>query len=97
MRLAHDGIVVVIVGIEKKTGHVVSGPDIISRGFVFEDVSQELMDEARDAVVSALRDMPAEAKSELAEVQTKVRSSLKKFIKKRMERWPMIVPVVMEI
>jgi len=88
---------VVIVGIEKKTGAIVSGPDIISRGFVFEDASQELLDEACEFVVEALKAMPAEAKSELAEVQTKVRSSLKKFIKKRMDRWPMIMPIVMEV
>jgi ribonuclease J len=97
MRLAHDGVVIVIVGIEKKTGHIVSGPDIISRGFVFEDASQELLDDAREFVVDALMDMPADARSELTEVRSKVRSSLKKFIKKKLHRWPMIMPIVMEV
>lgn len=97
MRLAHDGIVIVILGIEKLTGKLVTGPDIISRGFVFEDASQELLLDVKDVVTEVLFMMPAESKSEWSLVQTKVRSSLKKFIKKRMDRLPMIMPIIIEI
>ncbi len=97
MKLAHDGVVIVILGIEKTSGKVVSGPDIISRGFVFEDASQELLAEVKDVVMDTLTLMIPEAKGDWSLVSARVRSALKKFINKRMERRPMILPVIMEI
>ena len=97
MKLAHDGVVIVILGIEKTTGKVVSGPDIVSRGFVFEDASQELLAEVKDLVTDTLLLMIPEAKGEWSLVSARVRSALKKFIYKRMERRPMILPIIMEI
>jgi len=97
MKLAHDGVVIVILGIETTTGRVVSGPDIVSRGFVFEDASQELLAEVKDVVLDTLTLMVPEAKGDWALVSARVRSSLKKFIYKRMERRPMILPIIMEI
>ena len=97
MKLAHDGVVIVILGIEKTSGKVVSGPDIVSRGFVFEDASQELLAEVKDVVLDTLTLMIPEAKGDWSLVSARVRSALKKFINKRMERRPMILPIIMEI
>jgi ribonuclease J len=97
MKLAHDGVVIVILGIEKTTGKVISGPDIVSRGFVFEDASQELLGEVKDVVLDTLTLMVPEAKGDWSLVSARVRSALKKFINKRMERRPMILPIIMEI
>jgi ribonuclease J len=97
MKLAHDGVVIVILGIEKTSGKVVSGPDIVSRGFVFEDASQELLAEVKDVVMDTLTLMVPEAKGDWSLVSARVRSALKKFINKRMERRPMILPIIMEI
>ncbi len=97
MKLAHDGVVIVILGIETATGRVVSGPDIVSRGFVFEDASQELLAEVKDVVLDTLTRMVPEAKGDWSLVSARVRSALKKFIYKRMERRPMILPIIMEI
>ena len=97
MKLAHDGVVIVILGIEKTSGKVVSGPDIVSRGFVFEDASQELLAEVKDVVMDTLLLMIPEAKGDWSLVSARVRSALKKFINKRMERRPMILPIIMEI
>ncbi len=97
MRLAHDGVVICIIGLEKLTGKVVSGPEIVSRGFIFEDASPELMLEVKDMVDDLLVAMTPETKSEVGLVQNAVRAALKKFIKKRMNRLPMILPIVMEI
>ena len=97
MKLAHDGVVIVILGIEKISGKVVSGPDIVSRGFVFEDASQELLAEVKDVVMDTLLLMIPEAKGDWSLVSARVRSALKKFIYKRMERRPMILPIIMEI
>jgi ribonuclease J len=97
MKLAHDGVVIVILGIEKASGKVLSGPDIVSRGFVFEDASQELLAEVRDVVLDTLTLMVPEAKGDWSLVSARVRASLKKFINKRLERRPMILPIIMEI
>lgn len=97
MKLAHDGVVIVILGIEKATGKVVSGPDIVSRGFIFEDASQDLMAEVRDVVMDTLTLMIPEAKGDWSIVSFRVRTALKKFINKRLERRPMILPIIMEI
>ena len=97
MKLAHDGVVIVILAIEKLTGRIVSGPDIVSRGFVFEDASQELLAEVKQLVLDTILVMIPEAKGDWSLVSARVRSSLKKFINKRMERRPMILPVIMEV
>jgi ribonuclease J len=97
MKLAHDGVVIVILGIEKTSGKVVSGPDIVSRGFIFEDASQELLAEVKDVVMDTLLLMIPEAKGDWSLVSARVRSALKKFINKRMERRPMILPIIIEI
>ncbi len=97
MKLAHDGVVIVILGIEKTSGRVVSGPDIVSRGFVFEDASQELLAEVKDVVMDTMLLMVPEAKGDWSLVSARVRSALKKFINKRLERRPMILPIIMEI
>jgi ribonuclease J len=97
MKLAHDGVVIVILALEKSTGKVVSGPDIVSRGFVFEDASQELLAEVKDLVMDTLLVMIPEAKGDWSLVSARVRTALKKFINKRMERRPMILPIIMEV
>ena len=97
MKLAHDGVVIIILSIERLTGKVVSGPDVVSRGFVFEDASQELLAEVKDLVMDTLTLMIPEAKGDWSLVSARVRSALKKFINKRLDRRPMILPVIMEV
>jgi ribonuclease J len=97
MKLAHDGVVIVILSIEKTSGKLVSGPDIVSRGFVFEDASRDLLAEVKDVVMDTLTLMIPEAKGDWSLVSARVRTSLKKFINKRLERRPMILPIIMEI
>lgn len=97
MKLAHDGVVIVILAIEKLSGRVVSGPDIVSRGFIFEDASHELMAEVKNLVMDTLLIMIPDAKGDWSLVADRVRSALKKFINKRLERRPMILPIIMEV
>jgi len=89
--------VIIIIGIEKLTGRIVTGPDIISRGFVFEDASQELLTEVKDVVMDALESMGKEIKSEWPLVQAGVKSTLRKYIFKKMDRKPMILPLIIEV
>ncbi len=95
--LAHDGVVIVLVGIEKLTKKIVSGPDIISRGFVFEDASQDIINEVRDLMAATLSGLQDDIISDVSLIQSKLRSTLKKYLRNTMDRRPMIMPVIMEV
>ncbi|MCE5312206.1 MAG: ribonuclease J [Nitrospiraceae bacterium] len=96
-RLGHDGIVIVITGIEKVSKKIISGPDIITKGFVFEEISADFINEAKGVVSEALAGMDEDTITDTASVQAKIRSALKKHIKNTMERRPMIMPIIMEV
>jgi len=96
-RLAHDGIVIVLLGIERTTKRVVSGPDIISRGFVFEDVSQDIINEARDLMANILTGLDDDIISDVSLIQAKLRNTLKKYLRNKMDRKPLIMPIIMEL
>jgi ribonuclease J len=96
-RLAHDGIVLVLIGIEKLTGSIVSGPDIISRGFVFEDASQETITDVKELVVNTMKELDSEIIADKSLIQAKIRSVLKKYLRNTMERKPMIMPIIFEV
>lgn len=96
-RLAHDGIVLIIIGIEKLTGTIVSGPDIVSRGFVFEDASQEIINDVKELVSRSLQELGSEVIADKSLVQAKIRSVLKKYLRNTMERRPMIMPIIFEV
>ncbi len=95
--LAHDGIVLVHIAVEKLTGTIVSGPDIISRGFVFEDASPDVMNDVRELVLETLRHMDKEMITDASLLQAKLRSTLKKYLRNTMERRPMIMPIIVEV
>lgn len=97
LRLAHDGIVLIILAIEKLTGNIVSGPDIISRGFVFEDASQDVINNVRELLLETIKTLEPEVFSDSALLKAKLRSTLKKYLRNTMERRPMIMPVIFEV
>ncbi len=96
-RLAHDGIVLVIVAVEKLSGRIVSGPDIISRGFVFEDASPEVISDVNNLVSATLTDLDKEIMKDSSLIKAKIRSALKKYLRNTMERSPMILPIIFEV
>lgn len=95
--LAHDGIVIVLIGIEKLTKKIVSGPEIISRGFIFEDASHDVISEVRDLMENTLLTLDDDLISDVALIQAKLRSTLKKYLRNTMDRRPMIMPVILEV
>ena len=95
--LSEDGMVTIIIGIDQSSGAVIYGPDILSRGFVFEDESRDYLEEARNVVIAALEELNTEMRCENEMVETAVRQSLRRFFKKTVERRPMILPMVMEM
>ena len=96
-QLSQDGIMIVVVTIDKETCHVVSGPDIVSRGFVYVREAEGLMDEARDKVQLALEKCEENGISEWSAIKSTVRDSLGRFLYERTRRRPMILPIIMEI
>jgi ribonuclease J len=97
MRLAHDGIVLILLGIEKLTGNIVSGPDIISRGFVFEDASQEVMNNVRGLLADTIKEFDSNLISDSALLKARLRNTLKKYLRNTMDRRPMIMPIIFEV
>lgn len=97
VRLAHDGIVLVLIAIEKLTGNLVSGPDIISRGFIFEDSSKEVIEDVKELVFTTIKELSKEITVDSSLLQAKLRNVLKKYLRNTMDRRPMIMPIIFEV
>jgi ribonuclease J len=97
LRLAHDGIVLILLGIEKLTGNIISGPDIISRGFVFEDVSHDVIQNVKELLSKTIKEVDKELLSDPSLLKAKLRSTLKKYLRDKMDRRPMIMPIILEV
>ncbi len=94
--LSQDGILTIVVTMEKQTGRIVSGPDIISRGFVYVRESEGLMDDAREIVKSVLRDCEERQITDWATLKSKMSDELREFLYEKTKRKPMILPIIME-
>ncbi|GMA61502.1 hypothetical protein GCM10025859_19420 [Alicyclobacillus fastidiosus] len=94
--LSQDGILVVVVTLSKSTGHILSGPDIISRGFVYVRESEALLEEANKLVESTLVKLVTDNVSEWSSLKTAVRDALGRYLYEQTRRRPMILPIIME-
>lgn len=95
--LSQDGIVLVLITIEKPSGEIVVGPDIITRGFIYEESSQEILDEVRDLVANTIKELDQEITSDQALLQARLRNVVKKYFRNTMDRRPMIMPIIIEV
>lgn len=95
--LAGDGMVVAVVTIDGKTGKLVGSPDIISRGFVYMKDNKRLVEEMRTKVRSIFKGEPGKAPPDEAYLRDKLRNDLGQFLFQKIERRPMILPVVIEV
>lgn len=95
--LSQDGILVVVVTLSKQEGTILSGPDIISRGFVYVRESEGLLDEANRIVTSTLHKLMNENVNEWASLKTNVKDALGRFLYEQTRRRPMILPIIMEV
>jgi ribonuclease J len=96
-QLSNDGILIVVVGMDAQSGLLVSGPDIVSRGFVYVRESEALLDDARTRVKAALTAMEGGHLSEWSAIKALVRDTLGRFLWDRTKRRPMILPIIMEV
>ena len=95
--LAQNGIIIVVMTLEKYSGRLVSGPDIVSRGFVYVRDNEGLMEEARVMVADAVDDCLVHHVSDWAKIKNVIKDTLSDFIWKKMKRNPMILPIISEV
>lgn len=96
-QLSKDGILIVVVTMDKANGGVIAGPDIVSRGFVYVRESEQLIEDARDKVSRALEKCELNHITEWAAIKSNVRDTLSKYLYERTRRRPMILPIIMEV
>ena len=95
--LAQDGMIVVCINISSQDGELVSGPDIITRGFIYVKESEELMDELRGVVLEAVDRCSRKRIRDYATIKSAIKNDLSGYLFKTTKRNPMILPVIMEV
>jgi len=95
--MSEDGMVVVIIVINQASGAIIYGPEILSRGFVFEDESREYLNEAKQLVLDTLAALNTTVMADWGEVKLEVRRVLRRFFNKTIERRPVILPMIIEM
>ncbi len=96
--LSQDGLIVVVATVSSEGGYILSGPDIVSRGFVYVRDSEELMEEMRQVVVSSMNAcLKSRNKSDWYQIKGRVKEDLSKFIVNKTKRKPMIIPMIMNV
>lgn len=95
--LGQDGLIIVVASLDVYDGHVISGPDIVSRGFVYVKESEGLLDEIRHAALNVLEDCADRNIHEWGVIKNKIKDSVSGLISKSTGRYPMILPILMEV
>lgn len=95
--LSENGLIIVVVTLEKFSNQVLSGPDIVSRGFVYVRESENLMEEARTVVNDALDKCLNKNMTDWGKIKNEIKDSLSDYLWKKMKRNPMILPIIMEV
>ena len=95
--LAEDGILIVVLALDGYSDQLVSGPDIVSRGFVYVRESDELMEEARHIVDESVRGCLDRGISDWGKIKSGIKDSLGEYVWKKTKRRPMILPIIMEV
>jgi ribonuclease J len=95
--LAENGLLIVVVTLEKYSNQILSGPDIVSRGFVYVRESETLMDDAREVVNNALDKCIGRNVTDWGKIKMEIKDSLSDYLWKKTKRNPMILPIIMEV
>lgn len=95
--LAENGIIVVVLTLEKYSNQLLAGPDIVSRGFVYVRESEGLMDEAKSVIEQAVLDCLDRNVSDWGKIKGTIKDTLSEFLWKKMKRNPVILPIIMEV
>ncbi len=95
--LAQDGVIVVVLSMSGEDGELVSGPDIITRGFVYVKESEGLMEELRRVAMEAIESVDTNYSTDWAAIKSSIKNDLSNYLYKKTKRSPMILPVIMEV
>lgn len=95
--LAEDGILIVVLTLERGSNQLLAGPDIVSRGFVYVRESESLMEEARQVLQQALEGCLSNRHADWSRIKLVIRDTMNDFIWKRTKRKPMILPIIMDV
>ncbi|MDR0958569.1 MAG: ribonuclease J, partial [Clostridiales bacterium] len=95
--LSEDGLIIVVITMDRETCQVMSGPDIISRGFVYVKESENLMEEAKNIVRTSLLKCERKKMFEYSYIKNSIKDTLKEFVWQKTKRSPMILPIIMEV
>ena len=95
--LSENGLIIIVLTLQKYTNEVLAGPDIVSRGFVYVRESENLLDEAREVVMDALDRCMMKNVSDWGKIKNAMKDSLSEYLWKKMKRNPMILPIIMEV
>ena len=95
--LAEDGIMIVVLALEQASGYLVSGPDIVSRGFVYVKESDELMEEARERMADVIENCLDRGITDWGKIKNSIKDSLGDYVWKKTKRRPMILPIILEV
>ena len=95
--LAEDGIMIVVLALDQASGYLVSGPDIVSRGFVYVKESDELMDEARELMRGVIENCLDRGITDWGKIKNSIKDALGDYVWKKTKRRPMILPIILEV
>jgi ribonuclease J len=95
--LSEEGVVVVIVTVDSQSGEIVTGPEIVTRGWVYAPEAEDLLEEAKAVVRESIAQAAREGATDFETIQRHTRRSVARFIDERTRRRPVVVPVVMEV
>ncbi len=95
--LSQNGLLIIVVTLEKESNQLIAGPDIVSRGFVYVRESETLMDECREVVYEALDNCLTRGITDWGKIKASIKDSLGEFLWKRTKRSPMILPIITEV
>ena len=95
--LGQDGLIIIVASLDVYDGHVISGPDIVSRGFVYVRESETLLDEVRQMALGILEDCAEKNIQEWGIIKNRIREDISKLISQRTRRTPMILPILQEV
>jgi ribonuclease J len=94
--LSEGGMVLAVMAIHQQSGELVAGPELISRGFMLPEESEEVLESAKTEVLATLNQMNRETRADPAELKEEVRKALRRFFRKRLERHPVVLPYIIE-
>ena len=95
--LGQDGLIIIVASLDVYDGHVISGPDIVSRGFVYVRESEELLDEVREKCLAILEDFAEQNVHEWGIIKNRIKDDVAKLIAQKTRRSPMILPILQEV